>query len=81
MNAWNSVIYMKSNKSLNEMKEMSSWKEIDSMWSTSGDWDWCVKLDSDNSTPEKAEAFTTRLRSGNWVSDTRTNWWREIAAQ
>lgn len=82
MNAWNSVIFMKTNKAMNDMndmaKEMMKWEGVESMWSTTGDWDWCIKLDSKSSSPEKTEMFVARMREGKWATDTKTNWWKEV---
>lgn len=81
MNAWNSVIFMKSNKSMSDMNTMAKWDGVEKMWSTSGDWDWCIKLDQKSSTPEKAEAFVARMREGHWATETQTNWWKEVPAK
>lgn len=81
MNAWNSVIFMKSDKSMSDMNAMAKWEGVESMWSTSGDWDWCVKLDSQSSSPEKAEMMVARMREGQWATETKTNWWKRVAAK
>ena len=36
MNAWNSVIFVKSNKSMSDMNAMAKWDGVQGMWSTSG---------------------------------------------
>ena len=56
MNSWNSVIFMRSKKSPKEIAAMAMWDEVDKMWSTSGNWDWCVKLKPKNSSPEMTES-------------------------
>ncbi|MBA2656929.1 MAG: hypothetical protein H0U70_08065 [Tatlockia sp.] len=78
MNAWNSVIFMKTNKSWDDLNMISKWEGVESMWSTTGDWDWCIKLDSKMSTPEQTQAFVARMREGHWATETRTNWWKEV---
>lgn len=81
MNTWNSVIFMKSNKPMTDMSKMMKWEGVENMWSTSGEWDWCVKLDAKSSTPEKAEAVVARMREGNWASETQTHWWKQVPAK
>ena len=78
MNSWNSVIFMKSDKSMADMNEMAKWEGVDKMWSTSGDWDWCVQLKS--SSPEDAEKMVMKMRKGQWATQTKTNWWKQISA-
>ena len=80
MNAWNSVIFMKSNKSWPELSKLMKWEGVENMWSTTGDWDWCIKLDMKMSSPEKAEEFVARMRKENMAVDTKTNWWKEVVA-
>lgn len=80
MDAWNSVIFMKSNKPMKEMNQMAKWEGVKSMWSTTGDWDWCIKLDMKMSSPEKTEAFVARMRDGHWATETQTHWWKEVSA-
>lgn len=81
MNAWNSVIFMKSNKPMSDMNAMAKWEGVEGMWSTTGDWDWCIKLDQKSSSPEKTEAFVARMRDGHWATETKTHWWKEVAAK
>ncbi|KTD47994.1 hypothetical protein Lqui_2258 [Legionella quinlivanii] len=79
MNNWNSVIFLKTEKSSSDMMNMmSKWDGIENMWSTTGDWDWCIKLDSKSSSPEKTEEFVNRMREGHWATQTKTNWWKQI---
>lgn len=79
-NAWNSVIFMKSNKSMDEMNAMAKWDGIESMWHTSGmPWDWCVKLDKSMSAPEKAEEMVQKMRAGHWATETATHWWKQVS--
>jgi hypothetical protein len=69
---------MKSGKSWDDLMKLAKWDGVEKMWSTSGDWDWCIKLKKEASTPEMTEAFIAKMRSGNWASETKTNWWKEI---
>lgn len=77
-NAWNSVIFMKSDKSMSDMDQMSKWAGVDKMWSTTGDWDWCLLLNS--SSPEEAEKFVMKMRDGNWATETKTQVWKQMSA-
>lgn len=78
MSLWNSVIFIKAKKDWSDSKSLSKMKGIQSMWSTSGDWDWCIKLDSKHSTPEETASFVKELRHADWVSETKTSWWKEV---
>lgn len=77
--AWHSVIFMKTEKSMDEMKELSKWNGIGHMWSMSGPFDWCIQLDS--SSPDDAEMMTERMLRGNWATETQTHWWKEVHTQ
>jgi hypothetical protein len=81
MNAWNTVIFMKSNKHMNDMNAMAKWDGVESIWSTTGEWDWCVKMDAKSSSPENAEAMVAKMREGHWASETKTNWWRQVSSK
>jgi hypothetical protein len=78
MSAWNSVIFLKTNGSWTDTDNVAKWPGVHQIWSTSGDWDWCIKLDQDNSSPEKTEQFVSKLRQSEWVANTESSWWREV---
>ncbi len=78
MSKWNSVIFLKTQKEWTDTDTVSKWSGVEKIWSTSGDWDWCIKLDKDHSTPEKTEALVAKLRSTDWVANTESSWWREV---
>lgn len=78
MNSWNSVVFLKTKKSWSDSQSIAKMKGVQSVWSTSGDWDWCIKLDNKHSTPEETADFVNKLRSADWVSDTKTSWWKEV---
>lgn len=80
MNNWNSVIFLKSDKKWSDLSSIAKWDGVEQIWSTSGEWDWCVKLDKNHSTPEKAEMFVSKIRDGHWASNTQTNWWKHVSA-
>lgn len=81
MSEWTSIVSIRSTKPLPEMSAIAKWDGVEKMWSTTGDWDWCIKLDQKSSSPEKTEEFVSRLRNGHWATETRTNWWKEVAAK
>ncbi len=74
--SWNAFIDIKANGKLNESDwaEVKKWAEVDQAWSTSGAWDWLVKLKSDVKCMDELEKLVFKLRSMGWVSETRT-WW------
>lgn len=56
---------------------LSDWKEVKSAWSTMGDWDMVMWVQADS--PEALEQFVmNRLRSNEWVADTKTTWWHNV---
>ncbi|KTD34558.1 hypothetical protein E3983_02915 [Legionella israelensis] len=78
MATWNSVIFLKTQKDWTDTDNVSKWPGVKEIWSTSGEWDWCIKLDKDHSSPEQTEKFVAKLRQADWVADTESNWWREV---
>ena len=78
MSAWNSVVFLKTNGSWTDTDNVAKWPGVHQIWSTSGDWDWRIKLDEQHSTPEKTEEFVSKLRQADWVSNTESKWWREV---
>lgn len=78
-NSWSSVIFLKTKKEMPE-KMMAKMMGVKNIWSTSGDWDWCIKLDSTHSTPDQTEMFVAKLRQSDWIAETKTSWWKEVAA-
>lgn len=78
MSNWNSVIFLKTKKDWTDTDTVAKWPEVEEIWSTSGDWDWCIKLDKKSSTPEKTEEIVSKLRKTDWVAESKSNWWREV---
>nr|WP_019216862.1 hypothetical protein [Legionella tunisiensis] len=72
---------MKTNKPWSDLSVMAKWDGVEKMWSTTGDWDWCIKLDMNNSSSEKTETFVARMLDGHWATETKTNWWKEVSAR
>ncbi|MBA2648888.1 MAG: hypothetical protein H0U75_04665 [Legionella sp.] len=77
MKSWNSVVFIKTKNSWSDPASFAKMDGVQSLWSTSGDWDWCVKLDQSHSTPEETETFVKNLRKADWVASTNTSWWKE----
>lgn len=75
---WNSVIFVKTKGSWTDTEQVSKWGGVKNIWSTSGDWDWCIKLDQSHSTPAKTEEIVSKLRNSDWVANTESSWWREV---
>lgn len=74
--SWNAFIDVKGNGKLNQSNwsDVKSWAEVEYAWSTSGAWDWLLKLKGDIKSMDELEKLVFKLRSLGWVSDTRT-WW------
>jgi hypothetical protein len=79
MKSWNSVVFIKTKSDWSDSKSIAKMPGVQSLWSITGDWDWCVKLDSKFSSPEQTEAFVKNLRKADWVTSTNTSWWRQEA--
>lgn len=81
MNSWNSVVFLKTKNAWSDSSAIAKMNGVQSIWSTSGDWDWCIKLDSKHSTPEETAVFVKNLRNADWVAETKTSWWKEVAVR
>ena len=79
MSKWNSFVFVKTQKSWTDTQAVKSWPGVDTIWSTTGEWDWCIKLDEAHSTPEKTEDFAGKLRDSDWVWDTQSSFWKTVA--
>lgn len=79
MKSWNSVIFIKTKSDWSDTKLISKMPGVESLWSVTGEWDWCIKLDSQHSSPEQTETFVKNLRKADWVSQTNTSWWKREA--
>jgi DNA-binding Lrp family transcriptional regulator len=80
---WNAQVWVKWNGEFphrwthDKWNWLSEWKEVKQAWSTMGEWDTCLVIDA--KTPEELESFVwKKLRSNNWVKDTRSIWAREV---
>lgn len=78
---WTGVVFVKTNNSWSDPAAIVKMGGVRDVWSTSGEWDWCIKLDSKHSTPEETEQFVKQLRKADWVSDTKTSWWKEVSVR
>ncbi len=81
MSKWNSFVFVKTQKSWTDTDTIKSWPGVDTIWSTTGEWDWCIKLDENHSTPEKTEEIAGKLRDADWVWDTRSSFWKTVASK
>jgi len=78
MSKWNSVIFIKTKKDWTDTDSVKKWQGVENIWSTSGEWDWCIKLDDKHSTPQQTEEVVSKLRQSEWVADSESSWWREV---
>lgn len=82
MSSWNSVVFLRTKSAWSDSSAIAKMSGVQSLWSTSGDWDWCIKLDQKHSTPEETADFVKNLRKNSeWVVDTKTSWWKEVAVR
>ncbi|KTD75619.1 hypothetical protein [Legionella waltersii] len=81
MNTWNSIVFIKTKNAWSDSASLAKLNGVQNIWSTSGDWDWCVKLDSKHSTPDETSEFVKNLRKADWVADTKTSWWKEVSVR
>lgn len=79
MKSWNSIVFIKTKNAWSDSASIAKMNGVQNLWSTTGDWDWCIKLDAKHSTPEETAAFVQTLRKSDWCADTNTSWWREEA--
>ena len=79
---WTAQVQVKWNKGAPQGEDWSwlkDWSEVKWAWSTMGDWDMTLWLEV--RTPEELENFVhTKLRTKNWVEDTRSTWTKEVWA-
>lgn len=75
---WNTVIFLKTQKDWTDTDIICQWPEVEEIRSTAGDWDWWIKLKREHSTTDKTEEIVSKLRSQDWVSNTKSSWWREV---
>ena len=79
---WTAQVQIKWNKDAPQGEDWSwlkDWNEVKWAWSTMGDWDMTLWLQV--GTPEELESFVhTKLRTKNWVEDTRSTWTKEVWA-
>ncbi len=80
MSKWSAQIDVKWNKDAPATADWSwlkEWSEVKWAWSTTGDWDMTLWVDV--ATPEALENFVhDKLRTKNWVQDTRSTWTKEV---
>lgn len=79
---WTAQVQVKWNKDAPQGENWSwlkDWDEVKWAWSTMGDWDMTLWLDVSN--PEDLEKFVhEKLRTKNWVEDTKSTWTKEVWA-
>ena len=82
MNSWSAHVWVKWKASANvpqDWKWLKEWSEVESVWSTMGDWDMAILVNVKS--PEDLEKFVqTKLRGKDWVWDTKTTWVKQVWA-
>lgn len=75
---WNAYVNVRGTGKINEAawREVKKWGDVEQVWSTSGDWDWLVKLSSSVNDWDKVKKFVVTLREQPWVTETHT-WWAQ----
>lgn len=78
--SWNAYIAVRCNGKLNEAHwdEVKQWPEVEQVWSSMGEWDYWMKLNSPIDQPGKLETFVFNLRKEPWVESTCARWWKEV---
>lgn len=79
MTNWTGNILVKSNGGWSDVSwdEIKKWPEVEKVWSTTGTWDWWVKLKTSTDYIGTAEKIAWNLRKKPWVLDTQTWWAKE----
>ncbi len=75
--SWNGNIYVKTVGNLNDINwdEIKQWPEVESVWTTTGSWDWWIKLKpAQSQDQDSVQKLVWNLRKKPWVSSTET-WW------
>lgn len=79
---WTAQVQVKWNKDAPQGENwewLKDWSEVKWAWSTMGDWDMTLWLDV--SSPADLEKFVhEKLRTKNWVEDTKSTWTKEVWA-
>jgi hypothetical protein len=83
MSSWMAQVQVKWNKEApianDDWAWLKEWSEVKWAGSTMGDWDMTLWVNV--KTPEELEQFVhSKLRSKNWVTDTKSVWTKQIWA-
>ena len=79
---WTAHVSIKWNKNADIPQDwnwLKDWSEVKGAWSTMGDWDMTLWVDTQN--PTELENFVhSKLRELGWVADTKTTWTKQVWA-
>ena len=76
---WTGNILIKSKHDEGDINwdEIKKWAEVEGVWTTTGTWDWWIKLKpSKEANLDSAKKIVWQLRKKPWVSSTET-WWSQ----
>lgn len=80
MSKWTAQVDVKWNQNApatDSWEWLKDWPEVKWAWSTTGDWDMTLWVDVH--TPDELETFVhNKLRSKDWVTNTRSTWTKEV---
>ena len=80
MSVWSAQVQVKWTKDAPVTKDwnwLKDWKEVKWAASTMGEWDMVLWVDANS--PEELEKFVhEKLRSKNWITDTKSTWTKEV---
>lgn len=74
---WTGNILVKGTGAFGDVNwdEIKKWPEVEAVWTTTGTWDWWVKLKPAKETQlDTVEKLVWNLRKKPWVAATET-WW------
>ena len=79
--SWSAQVWIKwkpgAEQQWDQWDWLQQWSEVKTSWSTMGEWDMALWVEASN--PEQLEEFVwKKLRSNEWVGDTKTTWWHPV---
>ena len=75
--SWNAYIAVKGNGQAADWSEFKRNKNVEAIYTATGDIDWYVKLPEKMSDYDDIQTFVFNLRQKPWVKWTNTTFWKE----
>lgn len=77
---WKAQIAIKCNGGLTKAHwdEVKKWAQVGKIWSSMGEWDYWMSLNTGINDTDELESFVFKLRQQPWVNSTSTRWWKEV---